>query len=456
MQTIRIRLLLNSALAAILGVASICSAKEADLSAYPFVKRLAIQGESSLALGACVLDSDVYATAHSSYANLRIVDDSGVETPYIVREKTTVVTSTREREITTRINNLKELDDNKIEIVVEVVGNLKPAQALELISPLHDFEKLVSVDASQDGKLWNPLVKDIPIVDYTRFIDLRDTRIEIPSGNYKFFRLSISEVTQEKELPIKRSVREALHGETQREFQHMSFRREDFRIDAIKLLGKHVTETGQRPVVETQMVSDFDVDNSDSETVITFKSQREPIEGIRLETPDRNFSRSVCVEGRIGKDFRLLAKGNYRFIDIGRVLRDDRTIKLKSPQRCSEWRITINNQDNPALAITAISTDVRLQEIVFTNKKSSYRLLYGSDETKPPSYDVATIINIAGRSPVATYSLGEQLDNEQFRRFNLRLRVGGKVILTIAILIMVVVLIWGISSAAKRVEDVSG
>jgi hypothetical protein len=430
-------------------------AKKADLSACPFVKHMSDGDSAGRAIGAAVIDSEVYAESADNFANVRIVDDAEIEIPYLVREKTTAVTKTRERHISTRIEALRELPDNRIEIELVLTGKAVESQAVVIETPIRDFEKLVTIRAATSDGEWTELVSEAPIVDYTRFIDLRDTRIEFAPAAYRRFRLTISDVTLDRELAIKRNVREALHGETQREFTHSSFRREDFRIDTIRLLGQRTTETGERPVRVTREINDFAVENDGKRTVVTFSSQREPIDGIRLLTSGRNFSRPVRVEGKRGRSFTDLYRGTYRFISVGKVSRDNRTLRLRRPERCTEWRVTIDNADNPALAITGLVLEERVHEIVFLNSSPAvYRLIYGGSGTVKPSYDVSTILGVAGRSPSAAFTLGGQLDNEAYRRFNWRLRLGGQVVLSAAILLMVVALGWGVANAAKRIESV--
>lgn len=440
---------------ALLVVAS-ANAKTANLAAYPYVRHLVPDGESSEVLGAFVLDSELFANTHDDFSNIRIVDDAGTEIPFLVRVRTKAVTSICDKVIATRVEAIRELPDNRIEIEVACVGKPAVSQEIDLSTRLRNFEKLVTVHGTTDGSTWREIATDIPVVDYSRFIDYQKTRISFSPGTYVRLRLVVSDVTLERELPFKKKVKEALQGKIQSEFVETSFKTENFRIDSIRLLGKRATETGQRPAIKDTPVKDFEVRQEESETIITFSANREPVSGIRIMTPAINFSRPIRIEGRGGPEgggFDTRFRGVYSHISVGDVERDQRRLHLTRLSRCSEWRVIIDNKDSPALDISGVWMEEKVHEAVFLGTRgANYRVVYGGADTARPRYDVATIVSTVGRSPVASYRLGEVLENSAYRQMRWRLNIGGKTVLSIAILLMVLALGWGIAVVAKKIE----
>jgi len=442
----------------VLALLCVCSAtaKPADLKAYPHMKHLLPDGGPEQALGAFALDADLFDATRTDYANMRIVDDAGTEIPFLVRTRTEAVTTTRDKVIPTRVDSLHELPGNRVEIELSLTLTPDVSQALVLSTGVRDFEKLVTVHGSVDGQTWEAIATAVPIVDYSRFIDFRSTRIPFQPARYQRLRLSVSDVTLDRELPLKQTVREALHGETQREFVETSFRREDFRINAITLLGPQTRETGQHAVTTERAATDLTVRQDGAQTVIEFRARREPVSGIRIMTSSENFSRPVRVEGKAGvgeEDFEELFRGSCRYIAVGDVQQDSRTLNLARPARCSEWRVTIDNKDNPALELTGVVLEEPLHEALFLNTPPcSFRVYYGGKDDQKPHYDLATIVSTVGRTSVTEYRAGEAQENPAFRRTRWRLRVGGKAVLSIAILLMVLALGWGVAVAAKHVE----
>ncbi|MBT3191203.1 MAG: hypothetical protein HN341_01480 [Verrucomicrobia bacterium] len=436
--------------------AAVAQAKPADLAVYPHARHLVPESRSAEALGSFVLDSEVFAGTRNDFANMRIVDDAGTEIPFLVRARTEAVTSTSDRVIPTRVEAIRELPGNRIEIEVSRRGPAIVSQEIDLSTRLRNFEKLVTIHGTTDGNSWSEIASGVPVVDYSRFIDYQKTRIPFTSGAYKRLRLVVSDVTLERELPFKKKVREALHGKIKSEFVETSFKTEDFRIDSFRLLGRRTRETGQRAVTRKTPIGDFQVAQDGSKTIITFAANREPVGGIRIETPSVNFSRPMLVEGRSGGGgggFKSLFRGVYSHIAIGDVQRDRCTLSLAIPSRCVEWRITIDNRDSPALDISGVWVEEQVNEAVFLGTQTAnYRVVYGGSSTVLPRYDVATILSTVGRSPVAAYRLGESLENLAYERSCWRLQVGGKAVLSGAILMMVLALGWGIAVAAKKVD----
>jgi hypothetical protein len=444
----------------ILGVALLCAVqsmgKSVDVAAYPFVKHLVSEGNGRQPLGAFVVDGELFSETHNDFSNMRIADDAGTEIPFLVRTRTEAVTSTREKRITSRVDSIRELQDNRIEIEVALTGSAEVSQAIAISTRLHNFEKLVTVYGMVGGQSWREIATEVPIVDYSRFIAYQKTRIEFAPARYRRLRLIVSDVTLERELPFKKKVKEALDGAAKSEFVETSFRTEDFRIDAIRVLGKRTAETGQRKVTEWQTVSDFGVAEDGNHTVITFKASREPVVGIKIATSAVNFSRPVLVEGRDGSGaFEALLRSVYSHIHVGDVHRDRRAVQLNGPTRRTEWRVTIDNKDSPALSITGISLQSEVRETVFLNTPASnYRALYGGGDTRRPRYDVATVLQTVGRTAVSAYRVGESTENSEYKRTRWKLRIGGKAVLSAAILLMVLALGWGVAVAAKKVESV--
>ncbi len=440
-----------------LTLAGVAHAKQADLPAYPYLKHLVPEEDARQSLGAFPLDSDVFAETRNDYANLRIVNDSGTEIPYRVRTRTEAVTSTHDTVIPTRVESLRELPGNKIEIEILATGEPKESQEIVLSTRQHNFEKLATVYGTVDGQNWREIATEVPLVDYSRFIAYQKTRVVFAPAKYKRLRITLTDVTVDRELPLKKSVREALQGAMQHEFIETSFQREDFHIDHIRILGTKTTTTGSRSVARKRSIPDFKVQQDKRLTVIEFTAKREPVAGIMLQTSGINFSRPVTIEGKseVGDgNFKMLHHGTYSHISVGDVKHDRRTLHLPSPSRCAAWRITINNRDNPSLEITGISLEEECVEAVFVNTPaSSYRAFYGGKQATLPRYDVAAILNAVGRTPVAEFRLGDELQNPQYKRTRGgRLHIGGQAILTIAILLMVGALGWGVAVAAKKVD----
>ena len=130
----------------------------------------------------------------------------------------------------------------------------------------------------------------------------------------------------------------------------------------IPFLIRAVTGSG---AIITNRVVDFDQKQDNRKTIIEFKSRREPVRGIKIFTAEPNFSRQVLVEGQDSSgNYRTYMRGTCSFVKVGDVERDNRTLSLPTTARCSAWRLTIDNKDNPELQVTDITVITKEYEAV--------------------------------------------------------------------------------------------
>jgi hypothetical protein len=207
------------------------------------------------------------------------------------------------------------------------------------------------------------------------------------------------------------------------------------------------------PTTETNNIIDFSIMQDGSKTIVSFAAQYKPVAAIKIITTDPNFSRRVTVEGKTADgNFRTYLHTTCSYVSVGSTLQDNRTLSLPRAVRCSEWRITIQNEDNPKLEISSINITAPKYNLIFVRRPAAvYRIFYGGS-AKPPNYDASAIINTAGSQTAANYNLSSQFDNEEYNKTARSLQIGGKAILTIAILLMVAVLGWGIATASKQIR----
>jgi hypothetical protein len=210
------------------------------------------------------------------------------------------------------------------------------------------------------------------------------------------------------------------------------------------------SKTG-RSNLASNRVHDINVSNDGNLTIIEFSAQREPVTEIKVFASSGNFSRSIKIEGRDSDTFRERLRGTYSYVETGDLNRDKRSMHLRQPLRCSGWRITIDNKDSPALEITGVTLVEKVYEGVFvTEDPGAYRLFYGGAQAHKPRYDVGAILAV-GRNQFAVYRISEELINGEYNKSAWHLRIGGRVVLTVAILLMVAALGWGIVVASKQV-----
>ena len=445
----------------LLGLASPGTA--AEPSVFRFSKEIdrgSVQEESILAVG---LDSDVYAATRHGFPDVRIFDARDKEVPFVMEK----VTEPRTRVVRTVCGSeavsLREQDDS-LDVIVRLDARAPAADGLNIITPLTDYERRVSVFGSNDGTEWTPLVSGGLVFDYSRYMDIGNHEIRLPKNDYRQFRVSIAGIADARESPfldLTRTYRDG--GETERVEKTVRQRR-PFRIDRIELWHESSERVFQYDRKVDYDVADFRVeqDAAHKQTVIRIATRREPLTEFTLETSSRNFSRAAEVQTPVTHGVRtewvVIGRGTVSLVDFGGYRKQ--TLGLSFPERReTDYRVVIHNEDNPPLAITGIQPRGNVYRAVFlADKSNTYRLGYGSEEVGRPEYDAAVVLAPLrqGRTP-SEGRLGPEIGNPavgQSTAFALRDLLNNGPFLGALVVLLVVVLGWALFRAARRINEI--
>ena len=374
-------------------------------------------------LVAVPLDADVHAAAAVGYGDLRILDATGVEVPYVLRDVTKTDRRPLRRTASATRPIARPLADDGLEITV-VLGpgqdRIVP-EAFTLLTPLHDFEHRVSVSWSADGREWTPVVAEAVIYDYARFIDVRDVTIPLPAtparGPGGRYRIVIDDVTQEQQSRLAELTRTLAGGEPREVRETTLVDRRPFRIDGIELVYTEEVEQRATAVLDEQPVAGFRTarEPDGRATRITVDTRREPVTAITLATDARNFSRQVTVEQPVASDRdgqrrhgRPLATATITRIDVAGIRREQLVIPLPE-SRLVTYDLVIDDGDSPPITVTGVTVRGPAREAVFlAEPASAYRLAYGG-ELAAPRYDTAAIrAALAARAVATPATLGAE------------------------------------------------
>ena len=427
----------------------------------PYSKALRPEKSSDRGAGVFELDEAVFDAASAGYANLRVVDEENREASLLVRPRTRVKKVVRLQILRTKNVDLARRDDNSASLVVEVEGGAPgPApHALVVLSAQRNFEKKVSVFGSNDRETWELLAADQAVFDYSKNVDLKNTRVDFPPASYLYYRVDISTLSESEVTPLTTLARETRAGVEFSEKEHMSFRRKDFRIDGVVLEQNIERTTSDGRFPRAYELREVEVEQKVLETQVSFETGRAPLTGLVLTTDSRNFSRRVKVEGYDetpgASGWRNVAAGTISSIRLGSLVRDSLDINFGRALRYPRYRLTIVNEDNPSLLSVGVTARGEVHEGVFLcEPRRAYRLLYGAKAMKAPSYDTAAVLGGTLRADMDVYSLGRQEDNPDYSSSLLARAGAGRILLGIAVVLMVVLLIWLIARAVRHVDAV--
>jgi hypothetical protein len=406
-----------------------------------------------------LLDSDVYAGTSDGLADLRVLDDKGNEVPFLLQKVTEPRTVSVRQTAPAGDVSLRELKEGGLEIQVSKDEKLPPAEGISLVTPLRNYQQQVQVSGSSDGRSWQTLVADALIFDYSRYMDVGNHEIGLPQNRYSHFRLTIRDVTSNQESELLELTRRLQGGKETERVERTAVERRPFRIDRIDFW-YHERRQGDKKT--DYPVADFKAEASaeSRQTFIHVHTRREPLTGFHLETSSRNFSRRVAVQVPLAQGMRTqwhdIGTGTISRMDFRDLHRDELLVSFPEA-RHEEYRIVIDNGDNPALAVTGVRGEGNAYQALFLAAPGvAYHLSYGSEAAKAPSYDTATLRESLARGyqPVAVRLSSQTTQSAAGAPTGIVMRrvLNNPFVLGGVILVLVAVLVWGLYRAGRRID----
>lgn len=464
-------------LVACLAMIAAVQAQNPPSARFKFVKPIDRGAGKDEEIVAITLDSDIYAATRAKFPDIRIVDEKEAEAPYVIELQIEFRQERIRQVFNTEIVTARP-NGNVFEVHLRLPEKTPDAEGFSIATPLINYERKVRVTGSIDGKKWTPLVSDGIIFDYSQYMDVSSREISLPKNNYREFKVTIEDVTDEKESPFKELTRTFKDAKEAQRVERTVIERRPFRIDRISFWGVTTRERVQQAKTIDYPVAKFDTEivSAKKQTVVTVRTHREPITRLTLETPSRNFSRRVVVEvpvpvpthpdqrkrhprKRTDPDpaWQQIAEATLENFSFRNQKREHLTITIPE-SRHEQFRIVIHNEDNPPLNVTGVMAEGSVQRVIFLAQPAkTYRVFYGSESVESPKYEAATVLATLRKdnAPVMA-KLGEQTDNTEFGgepSQGLRGLLNNWIFLGTAIGLMVIVLGWCLFLAGKRLEN---
>jgi hypothetical protein len=351
-------------------------------SAWRYRRTVALPADAGGSFVAVPLPPEVQSRSQAGLRDLRLVDSSGRESPFLVHEETT-------RRVDRRwVGTLIEAQQERHGYTTWTVdfGQVIVFDRLELDVPGTDFARRLSVDLSSDGNAWREVGSDYWTFDRRwQGERVHDTTLDLPRGEARFVRLQADDT---RSAPLDLRGVAAAFADTRAGVSWS----EDVALELLDV------ESGR---------ARYRVPVADGH----------PVRRVSLDADDAAFARRVTVyeSGRDGNRavgaglvYRLELPGAERFEDRELTVARDGTGSLV---------VEVVNGDNPPL----INPRVRLSgpsTLLLTAAASpSLTLYYGNTVTRAPVYELEQFriaLASVARYPMAT--LGDETENPSFRQ----------------------------------------
>lgn len=428
---------------------------------YRFSRPIAWQGNGQEELLTVPLDSRIYAATRDGFPDLRLVDQQGTETPFLLEKAAETRTETTRLDCDSELLTLKKKDDKAIEITLRLKEDEPNADGLTVFTPLTNFEHRLQIFGSDDGKNWSLLVKDAEIFDYSRYMPVSNRDIPLPTNTYRHFKVFIEEPIQTREAELLELTRKLDGNKEAERSERIDLQRIPLQIERI---GFWRNQTEVLPETEKHFsypAVGFKItqDKEHKATLIDVEMQREPLTGFTLQTSSRNFNRAAAVQipVKYGIETRMQEIGSTTFesLHFQDIHRDQTTI-LFPEQRQQQYRIVVSDNDNPPLQIDAVSGVGNGYNLLFLPQKgNSYSLRYGSETATLPHYETAPIQELLRKGYKSTPAAldAETTAAQVPEELDFAKLLNSKFFLGAVVTLMVVVLAWSLVRVGKRIEQ---
>lgn len=432
----------------------------ADEPAFLFTRTIeaAIEGEPLVVVR---FDSHVFEKTRRDLADVRILDSTGAQVPFVFQTPRTTRPEMRTTTWGSQPPQVKPREDGGLEIVVVLQKDDVQPQGVRILSPLQNFEQRMQVFGSVDGTAWEPVSEPAVLFDYSRYINARNDRVPLRETGSRQFKIVIDNVTAEQESQLLDLTRTLRAGSEAERNERVVIDRRPFRIEGIEFWRDDVLQQVTGDETMAYPVAKFTVEPDDKrqQTRVLFESMREPLTAFTLETSSRNFERraSVEVEEPHGTERRWNSIASAPISEIALLDRKELTLRT-NPTRATHYRIVIDNLDSPPLVVTGVKAEGNIQEVVFLAAAGQkYRLAYGAEDSEAPRYDTAAIqAALTGDATTVTTTLGPATPQADAvaaaSNVSLKNALNSPRVLIPVLGVLVALLGWGLFHAAKQVE----
>jgi len=331
---------------------------------------------------------DILSHSSTYLADLRILDETGAETPYVVR--TTVgVSKTESWQATIRENSF--VPGKYTQLVLDLAPYPRFHNAVRLDTPETDFILWVEVDASDDARTWRIVKMRAPISRFRKEGLEGNQIVHYSENNARYLRVQIRESANQ--FPITGAAI----------FPSSQSQKDVIPQQWISLQSARSPDTGT-PAGTTMWTLDLGSTNAPVNSLDFTTGQQEFFRGVRL---------SVSADG---KEWSPAGGGEiYRYVGDSRG-EESLRVPIYGYPGVRYWRVEILNGNDSPLANVQLSASMVPRLILFRPAAGhSYRLAYGNEKASPPQYDLERTLHVSASEEAFPDTLANEEENSGYQ-----------------------------------------
>ena len=294
--------------------------------------------------------------AQAGLEDLRIVDSTGNQIPYLIERLLPAAESTIPP------TEFRSTIENGATHLVLKTGTSAPITGVSFQTPATHFMKAADVEGSNDGRTWTKLAGGDSLFQLPK--GATKLRVSFPEGAWQFLRITIDELGS---APV-------------------------------PFTGAHVHKARTTTPAEAVAVTIKSRDESPGTTRLDLDlgAANLTLGSLRIDTNEPVFTRAVTLAvpevGDHGIRERSIAEAVIYRVNVNGKNEAHLEIPLESEIHTRELLGLIRNEDSPPVSIDTIRADRRLVRLTFfANQPGQYSLLSGNTQSVAPRYDLSAL-----------------------------------------------------------------
>ena len=320
---------------------------------------------------------NLYARLDDGFADLRIVDSLGTETPFILYDEN-VRAPIETRHATIRENSF--VPGQYTQLVIDLGEKTAFHNALEINTSETDFIDWVEIDASDDASTWRIVKERAPISGFRKENIVGSRLVQYSDNNARFLRVHIFEIARQ------------------------------FPVSSVEVLFSREFREPLRTSIPSQFTPDPTAPPTLSRWTTDLGAGSFPVSGVALETPQAEFFRIVHMQtSDDGKDWEDYFSGEIYRYNQGSKTAESLRVCSHEGWRHRFWRIeVVNGNDAPLAGVKPTLLTISYLLLSPPQRGHAYRLIYGNPSAKLPRYDLSRTFNYHGEPGAKIATLGEE------------------------------------------------
>lgn len=358
-----------------------------SLTAWRYFNEISVPA-THLPLLSVTLDRDTLGEGRPDLADLRLYDAAGHEVPYTLRIRRQIDSQT-----VSQAQTFNRAVEGGAALISCDLGEQPPEHnEVEVSTAGDNFRRLADVEGSSDGEHWSTLVSGAILFRFSsEGRSAEQQAISYPASRFRYLRVRVN-----RDLQVDRAAPEITALEVQR---------------STHLKGEMVAYPGalERP--------DADRLNARPATVWRIDlGARVPLERLRIFVRERAFSRPFLLEAADDPAApQQLASGELARSEEAPQANPEINFSERFARRL---KLTITDDRNPPLSITAVTAFGAMRQVVFETAAAGtgpLRLYYGNPHANAPRYDLNARIPSDGSARALFIRAGSRQDNAIFQ-----------------------------------------